>query len=255
MERSRELPLTVRLDLKCSGYDPYLDCTCVQERSFEMRENKRKPCRYHTTINPLVEVGHAQRIRKLDVYLDILDDSIKIGPEEYFRGFLNELEFFAFPLPILESLGFHVDHMLGLDNDTHMKLPGNLFHWGSLPPTKLRHLVLHGCYGGPIQAICNLTSFELSGGPDDLDPIELDQHTFLPFISNNPSLVSLRLSECSFPRRALLSRITPVKLPELKSLRLTRIYGLSGVSGLIEVPPLQDVVLTLDLWSEARTRY
>ena len=201
-----------------------------------MQVNKRNPCRYHTTIDPLVEADHTRRIRKLDVHLTMLDDLMVMSPEDYFEDVLGEFKFFALPLPILERLNFCTHHILGIDDSTYMEFPGNLFRWKFSPPTKLRHLVLHGCYGGPIQAICNLTSFELSRDPNAFDLIELNQRTFLPFISNSPSLVSLRLSYCSFPDRALLSRVTPVKLPELKSLRLKHIRGLSGFSGLIEVP-------------------
>ena len=118
---------------------------------------------------------------------------------------------------------------------THLEFPIYLFRWGFSPPTKLRHLALHGCYGGPIQAVRNLISFELAGGHAS-DPIKLDQFTFLPFISGNRSLASLSLSGCDFPDPAQLSSVTPVILPELKSLRLVDNYGLSGFPGLVDVP-------------------
>jgi hypothetical protein len=79
----------------------------------------------------------------------------------------------------------------------------------------------------------------LAGVLDKYDPIELNQHNFLPFISGSPSLVSLDLSHCSFPDRTQLSRVTPIKLPKLKSLRLTDIYGLPGFPGLVDVPALK----------------
>ena len=235
LERSREVPLTVRLDLKYGDYHDYPDCTCIRnEWTPGMRINDDNPCRYHTTIDPLLKVDHVQRIRKLDVHLNILDDVAEEGPDECFKDALDDFKFFVFPLPVLENLSFRVQHEL--DVDAHMELPRELFCWKFLPPTKLRHLVLHGCYGGPIQAIRNLTSLELSGDVDACEPIELNQRTFLPLISNSPSLASIHLSHCSFPDRTRLSRVTPVKLSELKSLRLMDIYGLPGFSGLVEVP-------------------
>lgn len=69
-----------------------------------------------------------------------------------------------------------------------------------------------------------------------MEPIELNQRMFLPFLSGSPSLVSLCLSHCSFPDRVQLSHVTPIKLPELKSLRLMAIDGLPGFPGLINVP-------------------
>jgi len=202
-----------------------------------MRINQSNPCRYHTTIYPLAKDDHIRRIRKLDVRLTMLDDSAEEGSNQYFKDALDSFGFFGFPLLILESLSFHVEHEL--DADTHLELPKELFYWGFLPPIELRHLALHGCYGGPIRAVRNLTSFELTGVQDIFDPIELDQRTFLPFISGSPSLVSLRLSHCGFPGRAQLSRVTPVKLHKLKSLQLTDVYGLPGFPGLIEVPAFE----------------
>ena len=250
LERSREIPLTVHLDLKYGDYHDYPDCTCIRnEWTPGMWINEENPCRYHTTIDPLLGVNHIQRIRKLDVHLNMLDDVAEDGPDECFKDALDDFKFFVFPLPVLESLSFHVQHEL--DVDTHMELPRDLFCWKFLPPTKLRHLALHGCYGGPIQAIRNLTSLELSGDVDACDPMELDQRTFLPLISNSPSLVSIHLSHCSFPDRTLLSRVTPVKLSELKSLRLMDIYRLPGFSGLVEVPAFKTLSA---LWISAVKR-
>ena len=235
LERSREVPLTVNLDLKHGDYEDYPNCTCLRnEWSSGMRINESDPCRYHTTIDPLLKAEHLQRIRKLDIHLSMLDDCAEDGPDQDLKDALDDFQFFKFPVPALESLSFRVDH--GFDVDTHLHLPKSLFFWGLLPPAKLRHLTLHGCYSGPILAVQNLTSFELVGDRDAFDPIELNQRTFLPLVSNSPSLVSLRLSNCSFPDRAQLSRITPAKLPELKSLQLTEICGLPGFPGLVDVP-------------------
>ena len=238
LERSREVTLTVRLDLKYGISHDYLDCTCTRDgRRSGMRINKSNPCRYHATIHPLVNIDHIQRIRKLDVHLALLDNVTDDGLDLHFGDALREFKFFAFPLLILESLSFRVHHWL--DPDTHIEFPSELFSWRSSPSTELRHLALRNCYGGPIQAVCNLTSLELYGDLVYCPPMDLDQRIFLPLISNSPSLVSLRLSHCCFPDRGRLLRITPVKLPELKSLWLMDIYRLSGFSGLIEILALK----------------
>jgi len=72
--------------------------------------------------------------------------------------------------------------------------------------------------GGSIQAVRNLTSFEMTGVENDCGPIHLDQYTFFPLISGSPSLVSLRLFNCSSQTAPELSRVTPAKLPELSPL-------------------------------------
>jgi len=242
LERSQEAPLTVHLDLTHGDYERYPDCTCTRnEWSAGMWTDERNPCRYHTTIYPLLEIDDTRRIRTLDVHLDMLDDVAEEGPDQHFKGALNDFGLCELSLPALESLSIHVGY--DFDANAHLGLPTDLFCWESSPPTKLRHLALHGCYGGPVQAICNLTSLELAGGGCAFDPIELDQFTFLPFISCNRSLVSLALLHCDFPDPAQLSqaRVTPVKLPELKSLRLTDSYGLSGFPGLVDVPAFKSL--------------
>ena len=233
LERSRGVPLTVNLELKHGDYHDYPDCTCIRnEWSPGMQIDEDNPCRYHTTIHPLLNADSIQRICKLDVHFTMLDASEE-GPDEDFKNALNDFEFFVFPLPSLESLHFSVNHELEID--THLNFPRDLFSWIILPPTKLRHLTLQGCYGGPIRAARNLTSFELAG-EDGFDPIELTRRTFLPFISGSPSLVSLTLTHCAFPDREKLSRVTPVKLSELRTLRLVGVYELPSLPGLIEVP-------------------
>jgi len=219
LERSREVPLAVRLDLKHGCSDGYLDCTCVgDEWPSGVRSTDRNACRYHTTILPLLEVNPIRRIRTLDVHLVVAGGYPGGDWDQDFKDALDDFELFASPLPILESLSFRVEHLL--HTDSHLKLPEDTFCWGTSPPTKLYHLSLHGCYGGPIWAVRNLTSFELAGDADAFDPIELKTHTFLPFISGSPSLVSLSLSNCSFPDRAQSSQVTPSELSQLKSLRL-----------------------------------
>ena len=213
LERSREVPLAVHLDLEHGDY----------------RDN-------HASINPIPEVVHLKRIRTLDVHLSLLKNGEDRSDQD-FQNALNNFGLFVLPLPVLESLNFRADHLFNVD--THLEFPKALFFWGSSPPTALRHLTLHGCYGGPILDVRNLTSFELAGDPEAFDPIGLDQVTFLPFLSNNPSLVSLSLSHCGFPDRSQLSQVTPIELPELKTLQLIGIYGLSSFSGLVRVPALQ----------------
>ena len=234
LTRSRGLPLTVHLDLK-HGDDHDHSCTCIgNEWSSGTRIDEKNPCRYHTTIDLL---DHTERIRTLDVDFSILDNFAEEGPDQEFNDALNDFGLFSLALPALESFSFRVDHEFDLD--THLELPRTIFFWVFLPPTKLRHLSLRRCYGGPIQVVRNLTSFELVGDTDALDPIELDQDTFLPFISGSPSLESLSLTHCSFPDRAQLSRVTRVRLPDLKSLRLMDIHELSGFPGLVDVPAIK----------------
>ena len=220
LERSREVPLAVHLDLKYGDYSDYSDL--------------------------LEEVDCIQRIRKLDVHFTVLCDS---ESEDYITNAFCAFRILTLPLPILENLSFCICHDL---DGTHMEFPIELFCWRSSPPTKLRHLTLYNCYGGPIQALSNLTSLELSGDVISFNPMILDQHTFLPLISNNPSLVSLHLSRCSCPDRAQLSQVTPVKLSKLKSLRLMDIRGLPGFPSLVEVPAFK--VLSA-LWISTRKRF
>ena len=240
LERSQEIPLAVRLDLKHGDYHQYPNCTCIRrDWSSGTLFNECYPCRYHTTIHPLLEGVHLKRIRTLDAHLTLLDNADD-DPDEGFKNAPDNLRLFVVPLPVLESLNFRVDHKFD-DVVTHLEFPEVLFFWGFSPPTTLRHLALRGCYGGPVLDLRNLTSFELAGVPEAFDPIVLDEHTFLPFISGNPSLVSLSLSHCSFPDRAQLSQVTPVELPELKTIRLIGIDGLSSFSGLIHIPALKNL--------------
>jgi len=237
LERSRELPLAVHLDLKHGDYDHYPNCTCIRgEWSAGKWQHEIHTCRYHTTINPLLEDDHLKRIRTLDVHLALLDDNGGEDPDWDFENALKSFGLFVLPLPALESLNFRVDHVYdGLD--IHLELPGVLFFWRFVPPTALCHLTLHGCYGGPILDVHNLTSLELAGAW--AEPIVLDQDTFISFISGNPSLISLSLSYCEFPDQEDLSQVTPAELPELKSLRLIGICGLPSFSDLVHAPALK----------------
>jgi len=240
LERNRGAPLTVHLNLARGGEEHYPDCICIRDEwSSRMRVNERNPCRYHTTIYPLLEVDHTRRIRTLDVYLTLFDDYTEEHPDYRFEDALDNFGLFKFSLPALQSLSFHVDHEF--DTDNHLEFPADMFCWRSSPPTKLRHLTLHDCYGGPIRTVRNLTSFELIRGENTADAIELDEFTFLPFLSGNRSLVSLSLSDCSFPDPAQLSSVAPVTLPELKSLQLMDNYGLSGFLRLANVPALKSL--------------
>ena len=90
LERSREVPLTVWLDLKHGGYGNYPDCTCIRDEwSSGMWVNEDSPCRYHTTIYPLVEDNHTERIRTLDVHLTMRDNVAMNGPNREFKDALD----------------------------------------------------------------------------------------------------------------------------------------------------------------------
>ncbi|KAF9781575.1 hypothetical protein BJ322DRAFT_1077010 [Thelephora terrestris] len=241
LERSQRVPLTVSLHLKYGTYRNYREspkCTCFQWSSWT-RISEENPCSYHTTILPLLHKDHTERIRKLDVRL-ILVENPDESAHGMFMGALTDLKFFVFPLPLLESLSFDVNPAFESDVDTYMDFRGYPFRWKTSPPASLRHLTLHGCYGGPIPSLQNLTSFELAG-VEEFDPIELDKDTFLPFLSRNTSLVSLTLTHCSFPVGSQLPRVTPVELSRLKTLRLADIRESPGFPCLIEIPALKTI--------------
>ena len=236
LERSREVPLTVSLRLKYGTYRNYREspkCTCFQLSS-TIRVSEKNPCSYHTTILPLLHDDHTERIRKLDVHLTLVENPDDTT-NNIFMDALSDLKIFGLPLPFLESLSFSVDPAFESDVDTYTDFRGYPFRWRISPPTNLRYLTLHGCFGRSIQSLQNLTSFELAG-VEHFDPIELDQHTFLPFISCNTSLVSLTLTHCSFP---VSSEVTPVQLPQLKTLRLADIRKSPGFPSLVEIPALK----------------
>ena len=234
LERSRGIPLTVCLDLTAG--DPYQDPNepawgHVKARS-GLRIDGKNPGNCRTGIDLLLEVEHIQRIRKMDVHLTILDHDYDSSQD--LKNALDGVEFFTSPLPSLENLSFHADQDYAIK--VYPNFPKDMFRLESLPPSRLRHLTLRGCCGDPAQAIRNLTSLELSGLSYANDRMELDQHTFLPFISASPSLVSLSLADCTFPRREELSGVTPVRLPELRSLRLMAARKLPSFPSLIDVP-------------------
>ena len=159
-------------------------------------------------------------------------------PERSFRNALDYFGFFALPLPSLESLSFSVYHEMEFFGKTHLVCPRDLFDLQYSPPAQLRHLALHGCLGGPILSLEDLTSLELSG-VEDFDRIQLNQRTFLPLISSSPSLESLTLSHCCFPDHSRPSQVTPVKLSKLKTLRLMDVWEFPGLHDLMEVPALK----------------
>lgn len=233
LARSQEVPLTVHLDLKHGNYRSYPDCTCMDDLPVGMQVDWANPCRYHTTIHPLNSLRHTQRIRTLDVHITLLRGDLP--GDEYFQDVLNDFEFFTLPLPIVESLNFRVTHRL---DNPYLDLPDDLFCWKVSPPTRLRHLTLHGCYAGPILAVRGLTSFELVGDPKELT--ELD-HTLLLFISGNPSLVSLSFAHCAFAYPPVSPQVAPIELPELKSLRLIDTNTLSPFPDLIHAPALESL--------------
>ena len=207
--------------------------------------NEENPCRYHTTIVPLLQARHVQRINKLDVNFTMVSSDQPELPEWNFHEALDDFRFFALPLPSLESLGFTVHHDFDLYEDGHMELPKNLFQLILSPSGKLRHVVLDGCYGGPIPLSKNLTSFELTGDGST----QLDQHTFLPLLSASASIESLALSGCSFPDYSQLSGVTPVKLSKLKTLQLFNMDEMSGLPRLMEIPALKTLSsICISIW-------
>jgi len=228
LERSRGAPLTVRLDLTAG--DPYLYPNRPALEQVRITSglpiDRRDPDHCRTGIDPLLEVEQIRRIRKLDVRFSILDWN--------FENALDGVKFFTSPLPALESLSLHADQDCAIR--IYPNFPKDVFRWDSLPPTGLHHLTLRGCCIDPTQAVRNLTSFELSGLAYASYPMELDQHTFLPFISASPSLISLSLAHCKFPPREELSGVTPIRLPELRSLRLMGARKLPSFPRLVDVP-------------------
>ena len=239
LERSRDGPLAVLIDLKYGNYRNYREfqeCICYLRMPYS-KVTEENPCRYHTTILPLLNADCTKRIRKLDVRLTLIEN-----PEEsfdcVFSDALRNLKFFKFPLPSLESLCFNVVPESEPGYATHLNFPNVLFDWRETPPADLHHLILRGCYGGPVRSARNLTSFELAG-IRYWDPIMLDQRTFLPFISASPSLVSLSLTRCQAPDRSKLLKVTPLELPQLRTLRLTNFHGSHGLPYLLEIPALK----------------
>ena len=239
LERSQRVPLTVRLDMEygnnCNSCKSH-GCTCLWWVSI-MQVTKRKPCDCHTAILPLLNDHHTKRIRELDICLTI--DNYSEGFEnDIFRAALDDLKFRPFSLPSLESLSFNVYPDFDYNDDPSMRFPADMFGWDTSPPANLRHLTLHGCYGGPIPSLRNVTSFELAG-VSELNPMEINPRTFFQFISGNPSLVSLTLAQCSFPDRSMLPWVVPVELSQLKTLQLTNIQESPSLPCFMEIPSLR----------------
>jgi hypothetical protein len=230
LERSRETPLTARLDLEHGDY--YLEDTPARQIDIEGGKSRH----YRTILNPLLDANCTRRIRTLDVHLSMVGYDTEEYPDKNFEDALDDFGFFAFPLPVLGSFSFRVLHEFRLKHP--LEFPEGLFCWGPLPPATLSHLVLRGCSSGPFQDASNLTSFELDAYGDTFgpDPMRLYQHTYYPFISGSLSLVSLRSLGCSFLDYEWTPPVTPVKLPELKSLQLMETHGLPNFPNLIDVP-------------------
>ena len=236
LERSQRVPLAVCLHVRY--YDsPESNCTCFRSPS-PMQTKERKPCTFHTTILPLL-IDNTERIRKLDILLAVAGDVEEDSLDHMFWFALVSFKFFANPLPSLERLSFsaRID-FVGYVKDPYVDFQDDMFGWDISSPANLRHLTLHGCYGGPILSLRNLTSFELAG-VNHPDRIELNQRTFHSFISGNPSLVSLTLTRCDFLVRLELPRVTPIELPRLKILRLSDVRQSAGFPHLMEIPALK----------------
>ena len=237
LERSQRVPLAVRLDMEYGHNRNSREshgCKCSLWTS--STGINRDPCDYHTAILPLLNDHHLERIRKLDVRLTI--SYYTEGIETHiFKNAFGDLKPCASSLPSLENLSFSIYPDFDYDDDPSMDFPGDMFGWNTSPPANLRHLTLHGCYGGPIPFLQNMTSFELTGF-SGLYPMEINPRTFLQFISGNPSLASLTLAHCSFPEHWDSPSVIPVKLSRLKILRLTNIDESPSFPCLIEIPTL-----------------
>ena len=241
LERSRQVPLDVHLDMTYGddcGYCGIRSCRCL-ELGPSTQVNERNMCHHHTAIFPLLNSRHTERIRNLDTHLTVADDSE--GSADYiFRSALGNLKFCASSLPSLETLSFSMHFDFDYFDNISMDFPGDMFCWDTSPPTNLRHLILHGCFGGPILSLQNVTSFELTG-ESEYCSMDINPHTFLQFISGNPSLASLTLAHCIFPDRSKLPSVIPVDLSQLKTVQLTDIYPLPSFPCLIEIPALKSL--------------
>ena len=126
LERSRGAPLTVGLDLKYGKCYHYPGCIRIRSKWLSVAwRGEEDPCRYHTTIRPLLKVDHIRRIRKLDVHLAILDGVSRGGPNQNFEDALGDFGLFACPLPVLESLTFRARHEFARHGS--LEFPQSLF--------------------------------------------------------------------------------------------------------------------------------
>lgn len=207
--------MTVQLDLRYASYNDCYGCTCIRdERSSGMETNGRRPCRSnHTTIGPFLKNAHIQRIRTLDVRFDLTD-----GIEDFWNA-LDGFKLFVFPLPAVERISFRVNYHLGAD--PLLELLKSLFGWRAFPPTKLRHPTLH-----PQPDLLRVGWDPGCLRPNGTRPGHAPSVDFQQPIS----------SHCGFPNRARLSRVTPVRLPKLTSLRSMCTSALPGFPGLMDVP-------------------
>ena len=78
LERNREAPLTVNLDLVHGDYEHCPDRTYTgNEWSSGMWVDERNLCRYPTALYPLLKIHHTRRIRTLDFHLVMLDNVMR----------------------------------------------------------------------------------------------------------------------------------------------------------------------------------
>ena len=237
LERSRQVPLDVHLDMSYGddcGYCGLHSCRC-----FEWGQvNQRSLCPHRTVILPLLNNHHTERIRNLDIQLTVVDD-FEGSADHIFKSALDDLKFCALSLPSLETLGLSMHFDFDWFDPPFVHFPGDMFGWDTSPPANLRHLILRGCFGGPVLSLQNVTSFELTGSK--YCSMYISPHTLLQFISGNPSLESLTLAHCIFPDHPQLPRVIPVKLSQLKTVRLTNIYQSPSFPCLIEIPALKSL--------------
>ena len=254
LERSRQVPLDVHLDMTYGNDCSYCGthrCICFDWGS-GTEASEINLCPHRTAIVPLRSSHHTERIRKLDIHLTIIDDFEGLA-DHIFSSALDDLKFCALSLPSLQTLSLSMHFDFDWYDPLFVDFPGDMFGWDTSPPANLHHLILHGCYGGPILSLQNVTSFELTGESEHCSMV-INPRTLLQFISGNPSLASLTLAHCRFPDRSKLPSVIPVELPRLKTVWLTNIWQSPSFPCLIEIPALKSLS-SLHLSAQQRGGY
>jgi len=134
----------VQLDLRDGGYNyDHHGYTCMRdERSSGMGINGRSPRRYHTMIDPLLNIAHIRRIRTLDVLLHLPDGLAEGDPGGDFWHALDGFKLFTSPPWKAQLL-----RKLRPRRQSPPELATSLFGWRAFQPTELRHLTLYGWPG------------------------------------------------------------------------------------------------------------
>ena len=143
------------------GYCGVHRCGCFDWES-STQLNERNLCPHRTAITPLLNNHHTERIRKLDIHLTVVDD-FEGSADHIFRSALDDLKSCALSLPSLQTLSLSMHFNFDYFDPPFVHFSEDMFGWDTSPPAKLHHLILHGCCGGPILSLQNVTSFELTG--------------------------------------------------------------------------------------------